>query len=229
MIKNLQYTNIDIASKKSDLDRTDLNKEKTGVYLGANAINPVNGKEIPIWISDYVIMSYGTGAIMAVPGQDQRDWDFAKEFDLPIIRTIKTPTDFAGEAYIGDGVAINSDFLNGLEINDAKTKIISWLEEKELGEKAIQYKLRDWLFSRQRYWGEPIPIIHKDGKTIPLDESELPLELPKIEKYEPSGTGESPLSTIPEWVEVKDDSGTIIGLRETNTMPQWAGSCVGTF
>ncbi|MDP7436700.1 MAG: class I tRNA ligase family protein, partial [Candidatus Marinimicrobia bacterium] len=195
------------------------------VYLGANAINPVNGKEIPIWISDYVIMSYGTGAIMAVPGQDQRDWDFAKEFDLPIIRTVKTPTDFAGEAYIGDGVAINSDFLNGLEINDAKTKIISWLEEKELGEKAIQYKLRDWLFSRQRYWGEPIPIIHKDGKTIPLDESELPLELPKIEKYEPSGTGESPLSTIPEWVEVKDDSGTIIGLRETNTMPQWAGSC----
>jgi len=216
---------IDIASKKSDLDRTDLNKEKTGVYLGANAINPVNGKEIPIWISDYVIMSYGTGAIMAVPGQDQRDWDFAKEFDLPIIRTVETPTDFAGEAYIGDGVAINSDFLNGLDINDAKTKIISWLEEKELGEKAIQYKLRDWLFSRQRYWGEPIPIIHKDGKTIPLDESELPLELPNVEKYEPSGTGESPLSTIPEWVEVKDNSGAIIGLRETNTMPQWAGSC----
>ncbi|MEO2160558.1 MAG: leucine--tRNA ligase, partial [bacterium] len=216
---------IDIASKKSELDRTDLNKEKTGVYLGANAINPVNGKEIPIWISDYVIMSYGTGAIMAVPGQDQRDWDFAKEFDLPIIRTVETPTDFAGEAYIGDGVAINSDFLNGLDINDAKTKIISWLEEKKLGEKAIQYKLRDWLFSRQRYWGEPIPIIHKDGKTIPLDESELPLELPNVEKYEPSGTGESPLSTITEWVEVKDNSGAIIGLRETNTMPQWAGSC----
>ena len=216
---------IDIASKKSDLDRTDLNKEKTGVYLGANAINPVNGKEIPIWISDYVIMSYGTGAIMAVPGQDQRDWDFAKEFDLPIIRTVETPSDFVGEAYIGDGVAINSDFLNGLDINDANTKIISWLENKELGEKAIQYKLRDWLFSRQRYWGEPIPIIHKDGKTIPLDETELPLELPNVEKYEPSGTGESPLSTIPEWVEVKDNSGAIIGLRETNTMPQWAGSC----
>ena len=223
--KSVVHEYIDIASKKSDLDRTDLNKEKTGVYLGANAINPVNGKEIPIWISDYVIMSYGTGAIMAVPGQDQRDWDFAKEFDLPIIRTVETPTDFAGEAYIGDGVAINSDFLNGLDINDAKTKIISWLEEKELGEKAIQYKLRDWLFSRQRYWGEPIPIIHKDGKTIPLDESELPLELPNVEKYEPSGTGESPLSTIPEWVEVKDNSGAIIGLRETNTMPQWAGSC----
>ena len=216
---------IDISSKKSDLDRTDLNKEKTGVYLGVNALNPVNGKEIPIWISDYVIMSYGTGAIMAVPGQDQRDWDFAKEFNLPIIRTVKIPTDFVGEAYIGDGVAINSDFLNGLEISVAKTKIISWLEKKELGEKAIQYKLRDWLFSRQRYWGEPIPIIHKDGKTIPLDETELPLDLPNVEKYEPSGTGESPLSTIPEWVEVKDNSGAIIGLRETNTMPQWAGSC----
>ncbi|MDP6340050.1 MAG: leucine--tRNA ligase [Candidatus Marinimicrobia bacterium] len=216
---------VEDASKKSDLDRTELNKEKSGVYLGAKAINPVNGKEIPIWISDYVIMSYGTGAIMAVPGQDQRDWDFAKEFDLPIIRTVEPPEDFEGEAYFGEGPAINSDFLNGLNIADAKSKIISWLEKKGLGEKATQFKLRDWLFSRQRYWGEPIPVIHNNGATTPLDESELPLELPEVEKYEPAGTGESPLSNITEWVEVKDETGNILGLRETNTMPQWAGSC----
>jgi len=216
---------VEDASKKSDLDRTELNKEKSGVYLGAKAINPVNGKEIPIWISDYVIMSYGTGAIMAVPGQDQRDWDFAKEFDLPIIRTVEPPEDFEGEAYFGEGPAINSDFLNGLNIADAKSKIISWLEKKGLGEKATQFKLRDWLFSRQRYWGEPIPVIHNNGATTPLDESELPLELPEVEKYEPAGTGESPLANITEWVEVKDETGNILGLRETNTMPQWAGSC----
>ncbi|MEA1881415.1 MAG: leucine--tRNA ligase [Candidatus Marinimicrobia bacterium] len=216
---------VEDASKKSELDRTELNKEKSGVYLGANAINPANGEEIPIWISDYVIMSYGTGAIMAVPGQDQRDWDFAKEFNLPIIRTVQTPVDFGGDAYIGDGLAINSDFLNGLNIPEAKTKIIEWLEEKGLGENAVQFKLRDWLFSRQRYWGEPIPVIHNNGQTLPLDESELPLELPKVEKYEPTGTGESPLANIYEWVEVRDINDNIIGLRETNTMPQWAGSC----
>ena len=216
---------IEEAAKKSDLDRTELNKEKTGVYLGANAINPVNGEEIQIWISDYVIMSYGTGAIMAVPGQDQRDWDFAKEFDLPIVRTVETPDDFVGEAYTGEGIAINSDFLNGLNIDDAKSKMIDWLGEGDLGEKAIQFKLRDWLFSRQRYWGEPIPIIHQNGQIVPLDESELPLELPEVEKYEPAGTGESPLANVTDWVEVKDESGNIIGLRETNTMPQWAGSC----
>ena len=216
---------IEEASKKSDLDRTDLNKDKTGVFLGNYAINPVNSSKMPIWISDYVIMGYGTGAIMAVPGQDQRDWDFAKKFDLNIIRTVEIKDNFDGEAYSGDGPAINSDFLDGLYITDAKEKIIKWLEEEKKGERAIQYKLRDWLFSRQRYWGEPIPIIHKDGKPVPLDESELPLELPEIDKYEPSGTGESPLANINEWVEVRGTNKEIIGLRETNTMPQWAGSC----
>ena len=216
---------IEEASKKSDLDRTDLNKDKTGVFLGNYAINPVNSAKMPIWISDYVIMSYGTGAIMAVPGQDQRDWDFAKKFELNIIRTVETKDNFDGEAYSGDGPAINSDFLDGLYIADAKEKIIKWLEEEKKGERAVQYKLRDWLFSRQRYWGEPIPIIHKNGKPVPLDESDLPLELPEIDKYEPSGSGESPLANIKEWVEVRDTNKEIVGLRETNTMPQWAGSC----
>ena len=216
---------IEEASKKSDLDRTDLNKDKTGVFLGNYAINPVNSEKMPIWISDYVIMGYGTGAIMAVPGQDQRDWDFAKKFELNIIRTVETKDNFDGEAYSGDGPAINSDFLDGLYIADAKEKIIKWLEEEKKGERAVQYKLRDWLFSRQRYWGEPIPIIHKNGKPVPLDESDLPLELPEIDKYEPSGSGESPLANIKEWVEVRDVNKEIVGLRETNTMPQWAGSC----
>ena len=216
---------IEEASKKSDLDRTDLNKDKTGVFLGNYAINPVNSEKMPIWISDYVIMGYGTGAIMAVPGQDQRDWDFAKKFELNIIRTVETKDNFDGEAYSGDGPAINSDFLDGLYIADAKEKIIKWLEEEKKGERAVQYKLRDWLFSRQRYWGEPIPIIHKNGKPVPLDESDLPLELPEIDKYEPSGSGESPLANIKEWVEVRNANKEIVGLRETNTMPQWAGSC----
>ena len=216
---------IEEASKKSDLDRTDLNKDKTGVFLGNYAINPVNSEKMPIWISDYVIMGYGTGAIMAVPGQDQRDWDFAKKFELNIIRTVETKDNFDGEAYSGDGPAINSDFLDGLYIADAKEKIIKWLEEEKKGERAVQYKLRDWLFSRQRYWGEPIPIIHKNGKPVPLDESDLPLELPEIDKYEPSGSGESPLANIKKWVEVRDTNKEIVGLRETNTMPQWAGSC----
>ena len=213
------------ASKKSDLDRTELNKDKTGVFIGNYAINPVNGKEIPIWISDYVIMTYGTGAIMAVPGQDQRDYDFANKFNLPVIRTVQTPEGFDSGAYTGEGPAINSKFLNGLNIDDAKKKIIDWLEKEGRGEWTVHYKLRDWLFSRQRYWGEPIPIIHKDGKPIPLDASELPLLLPDVEKYEPAETGESPLSNINDWVEVKDSNDNIIGLRETNTMPQWAGSC----
>ena len=216
---------IEETSKKSDLDRTELNKEKNGVFLGSYAINPANGKEIPIWISDYVIMGYGTGAIMAVPGEDERDWEFATKYDLPIIRTVEPSKDFSGGAYTGDGPAINSEFLNGLYIDEAKEKMASWLEDNKKGERTVQYKLRDWLFSRQRYWGEPIPIIHKDGKPQVLKESDLPLELPDVEKYEPSGTGESPLSNIKNWVEVKDDSGNIIALRETNTMPQWAGSC----
>ena len=215
----------DKASRKSDLERGELNREKTGVFTGSYAVNPVNDEEIPIWIADYVLMSYGTGAIMAVPGQDQRDWDFAKEFDLPIIRTVEPEYGFDGEAYLGEGPAINSEFLNGLNIADAKEKIISWLDQENKGQGTIQYKLRDWLFSRQRYWGEPIPIIHYDDDSKPLDESELPLELPAVEKYEPTGTGESPLANIKEWVEIKNEEGEVVGLRETNTMPQWAGSC----
>ena len=213
------------SSKKSDLDRTELNKDKSGVFLGTFAINPANEEKIPIWISDYVIMSYGTGAIMAVPGQDERDWDFATKYDLPIIRTVEPKKEFNGGAYTGNGQAINSSFLNGLYIDDAKDKMAQWLEDNKKGEKTVQYKLRDWLFSRQRYWGEPIPVYHKDGETIILDEKDLPLELPDIEKYEPSGNGESPLANIKSWVEVKDENNDIIGLRETNTMPQWAGSC----
>ena len=216
---------IEEAAKKSDLDRTELNKEKTGVFLGNYAINPANNNKMPIWISDYVIMGYGTGVIMAVPGQDQRDWDFAKKFDLKIVRTVETPDNFDGEAYSEDGPAINSEFLDGLHIDDAKEKMIKWLEKEGKGKRAVQFKLRDWLFSRQRYWGEPIPIIHQDGKPVPLNESELPLELPEVDKYEPSGTGESPLANIKSWVEVKDSESNIVGLRETNTMPQWAGSC----
>ena len=216
---------IEEAAKKSDLDRTQLNKNKTGVFLGNHALNPANDAKMPIWISDYVIMGYGTGVIMAVPGQDQRDWDFAKKFDLKIIRTVQVSEEFNGEAYTADGPAVNSGFLDGLYIEDAKEKILNWLEKENKGERAIQYKLRDWLFSRQRYWGEPIPIVHKGEETVAIDENELPLELPEVDKYEPSGTGESPLANIKEWVEIKDSNNEIIALRETNTMPQWAGSC----
>ena len=213
------------ASKKSDLDRTELNKDKTGEFLGQYAINPVNEELIPIWISDYVIMSYGTGAIMAVPGQDERDYDFAEKYNLPVIRTVQPPKHFEGGAYTGSGEIINSDFLNGLSIDAAKNNILKWLVDNNHGNKKTQYKLRDWLFSRQRYWGEPIPILHNNGISTPLEVKDLPLTLPKVDKYEPSGTGESPLSKIKSWVEVKDLNNNIIGLRETNTMPQWAGSC----
>ena len=216
---------VEKAGLKSDLERQEESKKKTGVFTGAYAINPVNGKEIPIWVADYVLAHYGTGAIMAVPGQDQRDWEFAETFDLPIIRTVQPPEGFDGEAYVGDGVAINSDFLNGLEITEAKSKIIEWLEENGVGEKSINYKLRDWLFSRQRYWGEPFPIIHVDGKPKPLPESELPVTLPEIDDYEPTKTGEPPLAKAGDWLKVKDPETGKDALRETNTMPQWAGSC----
>lgn len=210
---------------KSDLDRQELSKEKTGVFTGAYAINPANGKEIPIWIADYVLISYGTGAIMAVPAQDERDWEFAEKFDLPIVRTVQPEEGFEGKAYTGNGPAINSEFLNGLEIDEAKEKIIDWLEEQGAGKRAVNYKLRDWLFSRQRYWGEPFPIIHVDGEAKAIPESHLPLELPEVEKYEPTGTGEPPLANAKQWVNTTDPDTGKPALRETNTMPQWAGSC----
>ncbi len=213
------------AAKKSDLDRQELNKEKTGVFTGAYAINPASGKKIPIWIADYVLVSYGTGAIMAVPGQDERDWEFAEKFELPIIRTVQPEEGFDGKAYTGEGPAINSDFLNGMEITEAKAKIIEWLEEQGAGTKAVNYKLRDWLFSRQRYWGEPFPIIHVDGEAQAVGYDELPLELPEVEKYQPTGDGEPPLANATDWVNTTDPKTGKPAKRETNTMPQWAGSC----
>lgn len=215
----------DVAAKKSDLDRQELNKEKTGVFTGAYAVNPANGKKIPIWIADYVLITYGTGAIMAVPGQDERDWEFAEKFDLPIIRTVQPPEDFEGKAYTGEGLAINSDFLNGLNIEEAKKKIINRLEEHGAGSKSVNYKLRDWLFSRQRYWGEPFPIIHVDGKAKPVPEEELPVTLPEIDDFKPTGTGEPPLAKAEDWVSTTDPETGKPAKRETNTMPQWAGSC----
>ena len=210
-------------STKSDLERTDLNKNKTGIFTGAYAINPVNGKEIPIWISDYVLASYGTGAIMAVPAHDTRDYEFAKKFGLEIIPVLQGGN-IEEEAYTGDGPHINSEWLDGLGKDEAIEKMADWLEENKIGGKKVQYKLRDWLFSRQRYWGEPIPIIHmEDGTMRTVDESDLPLELPVTENYKPSGDGESPLANCTEWLNVEIDG--IKGKRETNTMPQWAGSC----
>lgn len=209
--------------KKSDLVRTELSKEKTGVFTGAYAINPANGEKMPIWIADYVLATYGTGAIMAVPAHDQRDYEFAKTFDLPIIPVVDA--DVSEEAYTGDGAHINSDFLNGLEQEAAIEKMLGWLEEKGIGHKEVNYRLRDWLFSRQRYWGEPIPVIHwEDGTTTTVPEEELPLELPIATDIHPSGTGESPLANIEDWVNVVDPETGMKGRRETNTMPQWAGS-----
>ncbi|MCC4342132.1 leucine--tRNA ligase [Limosilactobacillus reuteri] len=211
------------ASRRSDLERTDLNKDKTGVFTGSYVINPVNGEKLPIWISDYVLASYGTGAVMAVPSGDQRDYDFATKFDLPI-KPIIEGADISEGAFDGDGKHINSGFLDGLNIADAKQKMIDWLEEHDAGHKKVNYRLRDWIFSRQRYWGEPIPVIHwDDGTTSLVPEDELPLELPKTDNIEPSGTGESPLANVEDWVNVYDENGRH-GLRETNTMPQWAGS-----
>lgn len=268
------------AARKSELERTELSKEKTGVFTGAYAVNPANGKKIPVWIADYVLSSYGTGAIMAVPGQDERDWEFAEAFDLDIIRTVEPPEDFEGKAYTGEGPAINSEFLNGLSVEEAKGKIIDWLEEEGVGRKAVNYKLRDWLFSRQRYWGEPFPVVWIDEEgwkqmsdypdspfhrfqsdepvsyeaedgtqwfALPLPPDSLPLELPHVESYDPSGELTGILGKEKHWNQVWVDlhSGEVTprvsedeteelaapsdnavpGVRETNTMPQWAGSC----
>ena len=231
-------------AKKTEMERTELAKEKTGVFTGAYVINPVNNEKIPVWIADYVMMGYGTGAIMAVPGHDKRDWEFAKNFNIDIRQVVLTAgsiraerdedseswekQDFADEwndHYAYEGKNINSDFLNGLQTKDAKSKMIDWLEENGLGKRAVNYKLKDWVFSRQRYWGEPIPLIHceKCG-IVPVPENELPLKLPEVENYEPTGTGESPLANIDEWVNVICPKCGGSAKRETNTMPQWAGS-----
>ena len=212
------------ANKKSDLERTDLNKNKTGVFTGAYAVNPVTNEEMPIWIADYVLASYGTGAIMAVPAHDERDYEFAKKYDLTIRPVIKGG-DTDKEAYTGDGEHINSGILNGLNQEEATETIITYLEDNNIGESKTTYRLRDWLFARQRYWGEPIPVIHwEDGTTTTVPEEELPVTLPKTDEIRPSGTGESPLAVIEDWVNVVDEKTGMKGKRDTNTMPQWAGS-----
>ena len=219
------------ASRKSDFERAELAKDKTGVAIdGLTAINPVNGKEVPIWVSDYVLMSYGTGAIMAVPAHDERDWEFAKKFNLPIIQVVakngeEVDVNEAAFTDVATGVLINSDFLNGLEVKDAKEKMIKFLEEKGIGQAKTNYKLRDWVFSRQRYWGEPIPIVHCDKcGYVPIDESELPLLLPEVESYMPTDNGESPLAAMTDWVNTTCPCCGGPAKRETDTMPQWAGS-----
>ena len=220
------------AAKKSDFERTELAKEKTGVFTGAYAINPVNHQKIPIWIADYVLISYGTGAIMAVPAHDERDHEFALKYGLSILGVIRNPEggSVQKEAFTGIGTCINSTTpdgsfsINGLQSDKAKEKITAWLESKKLGEKTVKYKLRDWLFSRQRYWGEPIPIVHVKGRPQLVSEKELPVKLPETAHYKPTGTGESPLAAIAEWVSTKNQKGEA-ARRETNTMPQWAGSC----
>jgi leucyl-tRNA synthetase len=228
------------AARKSDLERTEIAKKKTGVFTGAYAINPVNSQKIPIWIADYVLASYGTGAIMAVPGHDERDFEFAQQFGLPIVTVVRPPDDWLKatgstidhltEAYIGDGVSINSGLLNGLSTSEAKQRIIAWLEDRGLGQRRVNYKLRDWLFSRQRYWGEPFPLLHEldaagnpTGAVHRLDVSELPLTLPDLEDFKPTGSPEGPVAKAANWVNVTIDGKKY--RRETNTMPQWAGSC----
>ena len=216
---------INKVTHKSDLERTELSKEKTGVFTGGYAIHPVSGEQVPVWIADYVLISYGSGAIMAVPAHDERDYEFAKTFDLPI-REVVEGGDVSKEAYTGDGAHVNSDFLNGLANSEAIATMIDWLEQKGKGERKVTYRLRDWLFSRQRYWGEPIPMIHwEDGSLEPVPEDELPLTLPDMDEFKPSGTGESPLANNEEWLHVTDPVTGRKGRRETNTMPQWAGSC----
>ena len=216
---------LDIVKRKSDLERTDLNKDKTGVFTGAYAINPVNGEKVELWIADYVLVSYGTGAVMAVPAHDERDYEFATKFNLPIKAVIEDNGEVVVPFY-GDGKHINSDFINGLNNEEAIAKVIEFLEENKVGRSKVTYKLRDWLFSRQRYWGEPIPIIHwEDGTMTTVPDSELPLLLPETDNIKPSGTGESPLANIEEWLNIVDPETGKKGKRETNTMPQWAGSC----
>ena len=215
---------VEAAARKSDRERVAETKDKTGVFTGAYAINPVNEQPVPVWISDYVLATYGTGAIMAVPGHDQRDWDFATAFGLPIVEVV-AGGDVTQAAFTGDGALVNSGFISGLPVPEAKATITRWLEDQGKGKGTINYKLRDWLFSRQRYWGEPFPLIHaEDGEILLVDDAELPLRLPEVESYHPSGTGESPLATVTDWVEVTLPDGRK-GRRETNTMPQWAGSC----
>ncbi|WJX04658.1 leucine--tRNA ligase [Bacillus cereus] len=216
---------INAVKMKSDLERTELAKEKTGVFTGAYAVNPVNGEKLPIWIADYVLATYGTGAVMAVPAHDERDYEFASVFNLPMKEVVKGG-DITKEVYTGDGAHVNSAFLDGLNKEEAIAKMIEWLEATSAGNQKVTYRLRDWLFSRQRYWGEPIPVIHwEDGTMTAVKEEELPLVLPKTENIRPSGTGESPLANIDEWVNVVDPETGKKGRRETNTMPQWAGSC----
>jgi leucyl-tRNA synthetase len=216
----------DAASRKSELERTELQKEKTGVFTGVYAVNPATGGKIPIWIADYVLAGYGTGAIMAVPAQDQRDFEFAEKFRLPVIRTVQPPPDFDGtSAWLGDGVAINSGFLNGKNVEQAKAAMIEWLEREGKGQRRVNYKLRDWLFSRQRYWGEPFPIVFVDGKPKAVGDSDLPVLLPELADFKPSGSPEGPLAAAGAWLETVDPETGKKARRETNTMPQWAGSC----
>ena len=221
----------EMASRKSDFERTELAKDKTGVVLdGLTAINPINDTEIPIWISDYVLMTYGTGAIMAVPAHDDRDWEFAKKFSLPMIQVVEGsegPVDIDAAAFtdVATGKMINSGFLTGLTVEEAKEKVKDFLTEKKIGNRKVNYKLRDWVFSRQRYWGEPIPIVHCDKcGYVPLDESELPLLLPEVDSYMPTDNGESPLAAMTDWVNTTCPCCGGPAKRETDTMPQWAGS-----
>jgi len=213
------------ALNKSELERSELQKDKSGVFTGAYAVNPVNAAPIPIWVADYVLAGYGTGAIMAVPAQDQRDYEFAHKFDLPIIRTVEPPADFAGEAWTGDGPCINSGFLDGLRVDAAKARMIDWLEAEGHGARRVNYKLRDWLFSRQRYWGEPFPVVFVDGEPGVLPDDSLPVTLPELEDFRPSGSPEGPLAKAADWLNTTDPVTGKAALRETNTMPQWAGSC----
>ena len=222
---------VEVTQKKSDFDRTEVNKDKTGVFTGSYAINPLSKEQMEIWVADYVLISYGTGAIMAVPGHDERDWDFATKYKLPIKEVVEGG-DITKGAFTDKGSAliVNSEHpetlsINGLTVEEAFAKTIEYIEKEGLGAGATNYKLRDWLFSRQRYWGEPFPIIHTDNGPETIKEENLPVILPEVENYKPSDSGKSPLSNVNDWVEVKDENDNIVGLRETNTMPQWAGSC----